>query len=437
MYVTEDTTRSTPDTLRELYTTALRCGASRLCIADTVGCATPAAASALVRFVRSLINETGASGVSAADWHGHRNRGLDVASAMAAWEAGAALPRHRARNGERCGNAPIELLLLNLHLRGYKKYALPLLTGYVEFAARALGVPVPCGQPLVGADAFRTATGTHAAAVAKALRQGDSWLAELVYSCLPASELGRTQSIEVGPLSGEANVKYYLDRKGITAGDDVVREVVVRAKARGRLLLGSEIDAIVSAGNREDARSERPPFATRGTVRSEKRLRIPMPLVPAPTPIRPTVSDAIVRILEDLGVRHGFGLVGGTMAPFCEALVRSSIQVIHARHESGAAFAAAEASIATGRPAAVFTTADRSRQRAQRDDVRPGGRCARRAGVGHHGACGPRAVGISGDQPDHDAVKPVPGEGRSFTTRRNCRSSTLCTISRKLCAPAS
>jgi 2-isopropylmalate synthase len=105
MYVTEDTTRADPDSLRLLYTTAIRAGAKRLCVADTVGHSTPNGAKAVVRFVRSVADELGADvGI---DWHGHRDRGFGVASSIAALEAGATRLHGAALGiGERVGNTP-------------------------------------------------------------------------------------------------------------------------------------------------------------------------------------------------------------------------------------------------------------------------------------------------------------------------------------------
>lgn len=69
-----------------------------------------------------------------------------------------------------------------------------------------------------------------------------------------------------------------------------------------------------------------------------------------------TVADALVHCLHALGVRQAFGVVGAAVAPFCEALARSSIEYLHFRHEAGAAFAATEASLASDRPTVVFAT---------------------------------------------------------------------------------
>jgi 2-isopropylmalate synthase len=243
MYVTEDTTRSTPDALRQLYTTAIECGARRVCLSDTVGHATPDGAAALVRFIRSVIAETGAD--VRVDWHGHRDRGLDIPNCFAAWAAGADRCHGAALGiGERCGNTPIELLLVNLQLMGLAQRDLTCLPEYTSLVAQALGVPIPPNYPIVGADAFRTATGVHAAAVIKAAQKGHTWLADRIYSGVPASSVGRRQGIEIGPMSGLSNVRYYLLERGLPCDNELCEEILLVAKRGNQVLAEREVVAM-------------------------------------------------------------------------------------------------------------------------------------------------------------------------------------------------
>jgi 2-isopropylmalate synthase len=141
MYVTEDTTRADPDSLRLLFTTAVRAGAKRLCVADTVGHATPNGAKAVVRFVQSVLDELGTPNVGI-DWHGHRDRGFGVASSLAALEAGATRLHGAALGiGERCGNTPIDLLMVNLVMMGYRDNDLSALPAYCEGGRAGLRRP--------------------------------------------------------------------------------------------------------------------------------------------------------------------------------------------------------------------------------------------------------------------------------------------------------
>ena len=244
LYVTEDTTRAHPDTLRRLYGAAIRAGAGRVCVADTVGHATPEGAAAVVRFVGRIVAECG-GGVDI-DWHGHRDRGFAVLNSLAALHAGATRVHATALGvGERAGNTPMDLLLINLALLGYVERDLSTLREYCEYVSRTFGVPIPANYPAFGRDAFRTATGVHAAAVIKALHRGDRALADAVYCSIPASLVGREQQIDVGPMSGRSNVEYWLELRGIAAEAALVERILDRAKQSPAVLTDQEILALV------------------------------------------------------------------------------------------------------------------------------------------------------------------------------------------------
>jgi isopropylmalate/homocitrate/citramalate synthase len=249
MYVTEDTIRSNPDDLRILLTAAVHAGASRVCLCDTVGAAVPRGVANLVRWVKALLFELGVGDRVGIDWHGHRDRGLDVANTVAALEAGATRVHGTALGiGERVGNTPMEQLLVNLKLLGWRDDDLTKLPVYTETVSRAVGVPIPINHPIVGRDAFRTATGVHAAAVIKAQRKGADWLADRVYSGVPASWVGRAQEIEIGHMSGSSNVLHYLRAHGLPTDQAVVDAVIAAAKRSERLMTEQEIlDAVRSA----------------------------------------------------------------------------------------------------------------------------------------------------------------------------------------------
>ena len=244
MYVTEDTTRARPETLRKLYTTAIECGARRVVVTDTVGHATPSGARALVSFVKEVVKATGED--VKIDWHGHSDRGLSVPNSLAAIEAGCDRVHACALGiGERCGNTPMDILLVNLKLSGRIANDLSRLSDYCRVVSDAVGVPIPANYPIVGEDAFRTGTGVHAAAVIKALKREDLWLADRVYSGVPAGEFGLSQKIEVGPMSGISNVQYWLSTHGKPSDDALVRAIFEKAKASNRVLEDEEIEAVV------------------------------------------------------------------------------------------------------------------------------------------------------------------------------------------------
>jgi 2-isopropylmalate synthase len=240
MYVTEDTTRSDPDTLRRLFETAFNAGAHRLCIADPGGHATPAGARAVVRFAKRVVEASGAEvGI---DWHGHRDRDMGTINSLAALEAGASRVHGTMLGiGERVGNTPMDLLMVNLVLMGWIERDLTHLNDLVRAVSDATGEPIPDSYPVFGRDAFRTATGVHAAAVVKAFHKNDSDLADRVYSGVPARLVGRSQQIEVGPMSGRSNVVYWLEHRGITADEELIDRVFRRAKGSRTVLTEDEI----------------------------------------------------------------------------------------------------------------------------------------------------------------------------------------------------
>ena len=256
MFVTEDTTRAAPDTLRALYGNAIRWGARRVCLADTVGHATPDGVRALVRFVRDEIIVPSGEDVQL-DWHGHRDRGLGLANCLAAIESGADRVHGTALGiGERVGNTEMDLLLINLRLLGAHQHDLSRLPEYSRLASRACGVPIPPSYPVLGEDAFRTGTGVHAAAIIKARRKGHAWLADRIYSGVPAGDFGLAQRIEISHVSGLSNVKYWLEEHGHDATDQgLCQHVFDAAKRVSRVLSDDEIETLVAAYRSQPARA--------------------------------------------------------------------------------------------------------------------------------------------------------------------------------------
>ncbi len=235
-FVAEDATRSDPDTLSEVFRAAIGEGAKRLCLCDTVGAATPRGTRRIVEHTQRVIESTGARlGI---DWHGHNDRGLALANSLAAWEAGADRLHGTVLGiGERVGNTAIELLVLNLYLAGCVGHrAARELIPYTEQAAALLDWPIPPNYPLVGADAFRTAAGVHAAAIRKAEERQEPWLAERVYSAVSAAEFGRAQEVCIGHGSGTSNVLWWLKRHGYPSDPRTVARILTEAKAARRLL---------------------------------------------------------------------------------------------------------------------------------------------------------------------------------------------------------
>ncbi len=248
MYVTEDTTRSRPEVLRRVYRTAIEAGARRICLSDTVGHATPWGVRALVNLATEIVAESGED--VKIDWHGHRDRNLSVINSLAALSAGA----HRVHGcalgiGERVGNTPMETLLVNLKLLGWLDADLTGLPAYCDVVSRATDTTIPNNCPGIGKDAFETSTGVHAAAVLKAIRTGDTWLANRIYSGVPADDLGREQEITVGPMSGKANAVAWLMKRGYDPDDVTVDKILATAKTADHVLREDEILGLLSTSD--------------------------------------------------------------------------------------------------------------------------------------------------------------------------------------------
>jgi len=251
MYVTEDTSRCDPEMVKRLYSTAINCGARAIVICDTAGHSTPMGAYALVKFVIDEVVKPSGEKIRL-DWHGHCDRGFAVANSMAALAAGADCVHACALGtGERVGNTQMDQMLVNLKLMGvppWDKQDLTKLRDYCESVSRATGVAIPPNYPVVGEDAFRTATGVHAAAVIKAYKKNDVELANAVYSGVPSHFFGMEQVIDIGPMSGKSNVLFWLERHGFTASDDLVERIYKRAKNSDHTLSEAEIRECLEVG---------------------------------------------------------------------------------------------------------------------------------------------------------------------------------------------
>jgi len=250
MYVTEDTIRTDPDTIKKLYSTAIGCGARSIVLCDTVGHATPMGAYSLVQFAIAEVVKPSGEKIRV-DWHGHCDRGLAIANSLAAF-AGGADQIHAVANslGERVGNTPMELMLVNLRLLGLIDRDLLRLKEYCEKVAQATHTTIPPNYPVIGRDAFRTATGVHAAAIIKAYRKNNAMLANTVYSGVPSHLFGLEQTIEVGPLSGRSNVIFWLEKHGIPATEELVTKIYDAAKKASRILTDDEILALCGEASR-------------------------------------------------------------------------------------------------------------------------------------------------------------------------------------------
>ena len=249
MFVTEDTTRSNPDDVRAIYQRAMELGVRRLCVCDTCGHVTPNGVKKLLNFVDEEVIKDGGykRNEIEVNWHGHQDRGLGVANNIAAVEAGADVIHGTALGvGERAGNAPLDQTLVNLKLMGVIDNDLTLLDEYMRTANKYIEVPLPRNYPVFGEDAFETGTGVHASAVIKAMRKGDDWLADRVYSGVPAGDFGLKQVIRIGHMAGRSNIIWWLEQNGYEVNDELVAHLFEVAKSQRRNMLDSEVESAVN-----------------------------------------------------------------------------------------------------------------------------------------------------------------------------------------------
>ena len=254
MFVTEDTTRSNPDDVKAIYQRAMELGVRRLCVCDTCGHVTPNGVKKLLNFIDEEVIKDGGyqRNEIEVNWHGHQDRGLGVANNIAAVEAGADVIHGTALGvGERAGNAPLDQTLVNLKLMGVIDNDLTLLDKYVRTANKYIEVPLPRNYPVFGEDAFETGTGVHASAVIKAMKKGDDWLADRVYSGVPAGDFGLKQVIRIGHMAGRSNIIWWLEQNGYEVSDDLVSHLFEVAKSQRRNMLDSEVEAAVAQFNNQ------------------------------------------------------------------------------------------------------------------------------------------------------------------------------------------
>ena len=254
MFVTEDTTRSNPDDVKAIYQRAMELGVRRLCVCDTCGHVTPNGVKKLLNFIDEEVIKDGGyqRNEIEVNWHGHQDRGLGVANNIAAVEAGADVIHGTALGvGERAGNAPLDQTLVNLKLMGVIDNNLTLLDEYMRTANKYIEVPLPRNYPVFGEDAFETGTGVHASAVIKAMKKGDDWLADRVYSGVPAGDFGLKQVIRIGHMAGRSNIIWWLEQNGYEVSDELVSHLFEVAKSQRRNMLDSEVEAAVAQFNNQ------------------------------------------------------------------------------------------------------------------------------------------------------------------------------------------
>lgn len=244
--VIQDISRRSPSEISGLLSELRDVPVMSVCLSDDGGRATPAGTARLVSFVSQALERLELP--LEIEWSGRNDRGLALANAMSAWRAGAqALHCAFFALGEGCGLVATEQLLVNLSLAGSVRRELRSLSQVSQELAQTLNLEIYPNLPIIGADAFRTGTGVHAAAILKAHKKGHEWLADLIYSGVPAAQFGFRQIIEVGPMAGASNVQYWLEQQGVDIEPELVQAILGRAKSSLKVLHDQEIWEVVRA----------------------------------------------------------------------------------------------------------------------------------------------------------------------------------------------
>ena len=237
----EDTSRAEPKVVEHLCQVAVEEGATEITVCDTVGYLTPLGTSKLVQHLRHFLDTK--VGKVRLDFHGHNDRGLALANSLAAVAAGADCIQGTVLGiGERAGNAPLDLVMINLQMQGlWNCDTLVNLKEYCLEVARLCNLSIPDKYPVFGKQSFSTQMGVHASAILKAKRHHNGELATCVYSGVDPNLVGLNYDVQVGPFSGRANVKFLMHQHNITLADEAIDHILEKARTENRILTKTEI----------------------------------------------------------------------------------------------------------------------------------------------------------------------------------------------------
>ncbi len=220
-YIAEDSARSNPEYLITLFTDLHQAGVERIMICDTVGVFTTS--TAIKEFIAEILNNTPKEIVYGI--HCHNDFGLAAANTLAAMESGAKFPTVTMNGlGERSGNAPLEQVVMALEKSGVSTgIHLNKLDELSKLVAHSAGIFPSPSQPIVGFNAFRHESGTHAQTVIEDPK---------TYEPIQPEEVGRKREFVIGKHAGKKQVELLLQDYGIHANKEQLKNITRQLKNR-------------------------------------------------------------------------------------------------------------------------------------------------------------------------------------------------------------
>ncbi len=230
-----DATRTDESYLIEFAKAGLEAGADRFRICDTIGILTPSTSARLVRSLMSRVDID-------LEFHAHNDFGLAIANALSACEASSAFDGRRIwisttinGLGERAGNVPLEVLVMNLRAHyGLAKYNVEHIMPLCRGVEHASGLRIPLNYPIVGGNMFTHKSGIHVDGILK-----DPHL----YESFDPSILGLSRQIVIGKHSGSASIKHKLKLLELEASADAVERIRIEVNRVGERKKGNLTDS--------------------------------------------------------------------------------------------------------------------------------------------------------------------------------------------------
>ena len=245
-----DATRTDRDYLYKILEAAINAGASTVNIPDTVGYSIPSEFGDLIRSVRENVPNIDKAVISV---HCHNDLGNAAPNSIAAVVNGARQVEGCINGlGERAGNASLEEVIMTIETRKELiGVATNIDTTQIYKTSRLVsditGFPVQPNKAIVGANAFRHASGIHQDGVIKE---------RSTFEIMRPESVGwPSSSLVLGKLSGRAGLRARLEQLGYTLDAEQLDKAFAAFKEladRKREVTDADLEALMGQQSRED-----------------------------------------------------------------------------------------------------------------------------------------------------------------------------------------